>query len=347
MQQWETGVESQTDALPDPADMRDEGPTAPLVLGRSKDTQEEEQSGGRRKEARCGSLVWPPCLAYRPHATPAGEPTGSSAGSKHLQSLLQATLELALVVSACYGFDWLFHNPYCGLLFQCACTWNWRGGWAKCNVHNANKPWCPWCRAPQDNPTWAFTVSDAFTITLMTIVYVCTLFWTFHRHLHRADLGVEEHQQGQREAHDETQRHRRERTSAWAVKEAHGLTEYEKGTEELGEGNALKEQRTEGWRQDDEENPGGPSRNSEATPALFRQLDCCVPCHSQQVAQLLQEEQGRVQEQVWQAAWRARARASVASVAVFFVYGLSIGLVFWLATDYPYFLFLNKGTAYR
>mgnify|MGYP004296809683 CR=1 FL=1 len=92
---------------------------------------------------------------------------------------LRGACEVVVATTLSYGFDWTFHNPLCGLLFQCGCTWNcgpWsgaacRGGWDDCNVHNARKPWCPWCRAPQDHPAWAWTVSDPFTVALMATAF--------------------------------------------------------------------------------------------------------------------------------------------------------------------------------
>jgi hypothetical protein len=58
--------------------------------------------------------------------------------------------ETILAMASSKGFVWLFHNPYCGFLFRCGCTWNWLacGGWCPCNVHNNARPWCPWCMAP-------------------------------------------------------------------------------------------------------------------------------------------------------------------------------------------------------
>jgi len=88
-------------------------------------------------------------------------------------------MEFAVAGVACNAFNWLFHNPYCGLLFQCGCTFNYPlitpksdAGWGPCNVHNARKPWCPWCRSPQDHPNWAWTVSNWFVVGLMLVAYI-------------------------------------------------------------------------------------------------------------------------------------------------------------------------------
>ena len=43
--------------------------------------------------------------------------------------------EVALAAGFLCAFDIVFHNRYCGLLFQCGCTWIWAGGADNCNVH--------------------------------------------------------------------------------------------------------------------------------------------------------------------------------------------------------------------
>eukprot|EP01102_Stenamoeba_stenopodia_P004219 TRINITY_DN1447_c0_g1_i1.p1 TRINITY_DN1447_c0_g1~~TRINITY_DN1447_c0_g1_i1.p1 ORF type:complete len:212 (-),score=12.46 TRINITY_DN1447_c0_g1_i1:160-741(-) len=50
----------------------------------------------------------------------------------------------------------ILHNSTCDFIFRCGCTWNWAGGWDKCNVHNASGPKCPWCLA---TPAQAWTTS--------------------------------------------------------------------------------------------------------------------------------------------------------------------------------------------
>ena len=113
-------------------------------------------------------------------------------------------------------------------------------------------------------------------------------------------------------------------------------------TEELGERDALKEEESE--REKGSDADAGDEGSS--APALFLEhLDRCVPCRTEDEEE--DEGAGPEYRHVWRTAWRARAWASVASVAVFFVYGFFIGLVFWLATDYPFFLFFDKGPASR
>jgi hypothetical protein len=85
---------------------------------------------------------------------------------------------LELVLAACFlrVYDWLFHNPFCGLMFRCGCTWNWAGpwgagGWSNCNVHHRHGPQCPWCSVPWENPSLSLFVNDDFVVAL------CLLFW--------------------------------------------------------------------------------------------------------------------------------------------------------------------------
>jgi hypothetical protein len=56
-------------------------------------------------------------------------------------------LETFLYIIAMWFWDVLWENKYCNFLFRCGCTWNWDGGWDKCNVHNATGPRCPFCAA--------------------------------------------------------------------------------------------------------------------------------------------------------------------------------------------------------
>ena len=70
-----------------------------------------------------------------------------------------------------YSFDWVFHNPYCGMLFGCGCTYNWLGGWDGCNVHNRHGPQCPWCSIPWKWPSLALFASDRFVIALSVLVW--------------------------------------------------------------------------------------------------------------------------------------------------------------------------------
>ncbi|KNC49947.1 uncharacterized protein AMSG_06255 [Thecamonas trahens ATCC 50062] len=77
-------------------------------------------------------------------------------------------MEVMAVVGAVYAFDWIFHNPSCGVMFQCGCTFNWAGGWAKCNVHDPSTPSCPWCIAP---PGTAWT-----TFLLVRIIAIGSYF---------------------------------------------------------------------------------------------------------------------------------------------------------------------------
>ena len=77
---------------------------------------------------------------------------GGLDAARRLRAILTGC-ELLVFGAAAWGFDWLFHNPYCGLLFACGCSWNWAGpwgagGWTSCNVHHRHGPQCPWCSVP-------------------------------------------------------------------------------------------------------------------------------------------------------------------------------------------------------
>ena len=68
------------------------------------------------------------------------------------------------------AFDWVFHNPFCNALFRCGCTWNWDGGWARCNVHNTTGPRCPWCAAT--DPFALFVINDWTVVAIMVCVWL-------------------------------------------------------------------------------------------------------------------------------------------------------------------------------
>ena len=88
-------------------------------------------------------------------------------------------LEIAIVTCFSYGFDYIFHNVYCALLFRCRCTWPWAGGASKCNIHNPpDRPRCPWCNVRNtalSGLAWAIT--DRFTVIMMTISYIFVILW--------------------------------------------------------------------------------------------------------------------------------------------------------------------------
>ena len=43
-------------------------------------------------------------------------------------------VEGVVVLVLCWVFEYVFHNPMCGVVFQCGCTFPWAGGWINCNV---------------------------------------------------------------------------------------------------------------------------------------------------------------------------------------------------------------------
>jgi len=46
--------------------------------------------------------------------------------------VLEGAAEGAVYTLLCWKFDRTLHNKYCGVLFQCGCTWDWDGGWKNC-----------------------------------------------------------------------------------------------------------------------------------------------------------------------------------------------------------------------
>lgn len=67
----------------------------------------------------------------------------------------------------------MFHNKFCDAIFRCGCTWDWAGGWSRCNIHNVDGkshaialshvrtgPHCPWCAAKE--PWLLFTDTRFF-----------------------------------------------------------------------------------------------------------------------------------------------------------------------------------------
>jgi hypothetical protein len=47
---------------------------------------------------------------------------------------IQFVVEFVLVASYSFGFSYVLALPYCGFLFQCGCTWFWKGGINKYEV---------------------------------------------------------------------------------------------------------------------------------------------------------------------------------------------------------------------
>ena len=55
---------------------------------------------------------------------------------------------LLAAFAAVLAWDWLFENPFCDVLFRCGCTFNFLGGWDRCNVFDPDPaPHCPFCSA--------------------------------------------------------------------------------------------------------------------------------------------------------------------------------------------------------
>ena len=85
-------------------------------------------------------------------------------------------LEGSIVTASSLLFNAVFHNPMCGLVFNCGCSFNpWLGGtgWNLCNVHNPNpnSPRCPWCISPRDTPNWTWVTSSTCVVVLMVAAW--------------------------------------------------------------------------------------------------------------------------------------------------------------------------------
>lgn len=94
-------------------------------------------------------------------------------GSPQRIDRCSACIELVAASAASCAFDWALHNPYCGLLFRCHCTFPWAGGAAGCNIHHASGPKCPWCNVMSTQLWWlAWAITDRFTIACMILAYV-------------------------------------------------------------------------------------------------------------------------------------------------------------------------------
>jgi hypothetical protein len=92
-----------------------------------------------------------------------------------LRDDLKQCAELTVVAGYCQGFQILFHNQMCGLMFRCNCVWNWQGGWVDCNVHNKTGPKCPWCIA-RASLSWT---TDSLVLGLMILAYEAARSFSF------------------------------------------------------------------------------------------------------------------------------------------------------------------------
>ena len=126
----------------------------------------------------------------RDHGLPlmVGTAPSSSSCTTSTAARLRLLAEAGAVTVASWGFNEIFHNPWCGALFRCGCTWSWAGGWTKCNVHNPapNSPRCPWCLSARDTPATTWSTSSAFVVVLMVLGWMLAVAclrrpWTWGR----------------------------------------------------------------------------------------------------------------------------------------------------------------------
>jgi hypothetical protein len=64
-----------------------------------------------------------------------------------MKNLSDSARRFLLVYSVLLVLAAVFLIPFCGLMYQCGCTFIWAGGDRYCNIHHADAPHCPWCVA--------------------------------------------------------------------------------------------------------------------------------------------------------------------------------------------------------
>ena len=89
-------------------------------------------------------------------------------------SLLWLLFEFLGICLFVHAFNWVFHNPYCDIIFQCGCTFNWAGGWDNCNVHSLDplQAKCPWC----DCPPWVAVYTQYIVKLFMILIYYIVVY---------------------------------------------------------------------------------------------------------------------------------------------------------------------------
>ena len=93
-------------------------------------------------------------------------------------------VEFCTALAALYAFDLVFHNPMCGTIYACGCSWpEFLGGsgWTNCNVHNTHGPQCPWCLMPYTRKNLVFLVSKWPYLILAMAAFALTarLKWRY------------------------------------------------------------------------------------------------------------------------------------------------------------------------
>lgn len=73
------------------------------------------------------------------------KPLGFKTSLKEKFNKYKSWIELPVAAGAIVGWDFckyfaicnisVVHNAWCGLMFQCGCTWDFHGGWNDCNIH--------------------------------------------------------------------------------------------------------------------------------------------------------------------------------------------------------------------
>ena len=64
----------------------------------------------------------------------------------------------AAIFAVAAGVSSVFFINFCGLVFQCGCTFLWAGADAHCNIHTPGVKHCPWCAMGLGNTIWGVMV---------------------------------------------------------------------------------------------------------------------------------------------------------------------------------------------
>ena len=87
-------------------------------------------------------------------------------------------LELIIVGVVIYVFSYYFHNPFCGFIFRCGCTFGktQHDGWKPCNIHNVSGPHCPFCAAKK-SVVWLIDTRSVDVLMFVSYVIVAMHHW--------------------------------------------------------------------------------------------------------------------------------------------------------------------------
>jgi hypothetical protein len=261
--------------------------------------------------------------------------------------------ETILAMASSKGFVWLFHNPYCGFLFRCGCTWNWLacGGWCPCNVHNNARPWCPWCMAPTVSRLekiivhlFALITSGHFDI-LHHLRCWCVLTHTLtHSHIYMNLLYTQDYPAWAWTVNDKTT------IALMMLAWLYASLKTHRHTQQLEAEEAALQLQTNLLHEDDafasfsttpNDSEEGDHEKNDAGGDVKQYLTTTTSNSSSKG-----EEDGQLQQTeavVCNKNTLLRMRnGSIAAIIMFWSLGFVLGFAFWIGTGYPYFLWFTK-----